>query len=420
MSLPVPANEAERLESLRSFAVLDSAPEIAYDELGELAAQICGCSVSYIGMMDDDRLWLKAKYGLPPEMTQCPREISFCQHTICGVEMVLAPDLAEDPRFRDLPFVTGPPNFRFYCGMPLITGEGYALGTLCVMDFEPRQLTSDQLSAVRRLARQVMTQLELRRKVVELDQAHAEAGAAKARADALLADILPRSIAEELSRDQRVAPRYLPSVTILFADCKGFTLLAERVEPAALLGLLDQYFSIFDEVVARHGLEKIKTVGDAYMAVAGAPEARRQHSIDACLAALELQASLARTNAQRVKLRLPVLEVRVGLHAGPVIAGVVGKRRFTYDIWGDSVNVAAQMEQNGEPGRVNVSGSVAAEVGSLFELAPRGTVQAKHKGALEMFWLDRIRPALARDAEGRVPNAAFQAERERLRTGFSG
>jgi adenylate cyclase len=427
MSFPVPDNEAARVAALRGYGILDSAPELAYDDVGELAAQICGCPISYVGFMDDDRLWLKAKYGLPPDFHQCPREIAFCTATVCGVDMVHAPDVTKDPRFNRLPFVVGEPHFRFYCGVPLITPEGYALGTLCVMDFQTRELTIEQQDALRRLAHLLVTQLEMRRQLVgldqtlrELDKARQDIGAEKARAEGLLANILPQPIAEELKRNGKVEPRYFPSAAILFADFKDFSLFAERWEPAAVIGLLDQYYSSFDAAVARHGLQKLKTVGDAYIAVAGLPEPKRLDEIDACLAALEIRHGVALIRAQREKLRLPTLELRIGIHAGPVIAGVVGRQRFTYDVWGDAVNAAALMEANGVPGRINVSGTVAGRVRTLFELEPRGEIAAKHERRLEMFFLNRIKPELSADAEGRLPNDRFAAERSRLLTGYAG
>jgi class 3 adenylate cyclase len=426
MNFPVPANETGRLAAVRALNILDTAPDIAYDEIGELAAQICQCPVAYISLMDDDRLWLKAKYGLPPGFNQCPREIAFCATTVCGTEMVVAPDLRQDARFNQIPFVTGEPHFKFYCGMPLITGEGYALGTLCVMDFEPRQLSFEQSESIRRLSRQVMAQLELRRKLIEFDQtikelnqARSDIAAEKQRTEELLVNILPVSIAEELKKNGRVQPKYVPSATILFADFKGFTLLAERMEPVALVGLLDQYFTAFDEIVARHDLEKLKTIGDAYMAVAGVPEASRHHPFNACLAALAMQAAVAQMKAQREKMRLPTLELRIGLHSGPVMSGVVGRRKFTFDIWGDAVNTAALMEANGIEGRINVSETVAGQIKALFELEPRGSIEAKHGRRLEMFFLNRLRPDLSRDADGRLPNEKFLAECDRLLTGFS-
>lgn len=427
MSFPMPANESERLGAVRALNILDTAPDIAFDDIGELAAQICQCPVAYISFMDDDRLWLKAKYGLPPDFNQCPREISFCATTVCGTELVVAPDLRQDLRFSEIPFVKGEPYFKFYCGMPLITGEGYALGTLCVMDFETRELTFEQAESLRRLSRQVMSQLELRRQLIEFDRANKELeqarldiAAEKKHTEELLINILPVSIADELKKNGRVQPNYVASATILFADFKGFTLLAERMEPVALVGLLDQYFTAIDEIVARHGLEKLKTIGDAYMAVAGVPPANRQHPIDTCLAALEIQATVARMKTQREKLRLPALELRIGIHTGPVISGVVGRRKFTFDIWGDAVNTAALMEANGASGRINVSEAVAGHAKALFQLEPRGAVETKHGRQLEMFFLDRLRPELSRDAQGLVPNEKFAAECNRLLTGFSG
>jgi class 3 adenylate cyclase len=272
-----------------------------------------------------------------------------------------------------------------------------------------------------------MTQLELRRKLIEfdqtikeLDQARTEAAADRARTEELLMNILPVSIADELKMNGKVQPKYAPSATVLFTDFKGFTLLTERAEPVALIGLLDQYFTAFDGIVARHGLEKLKTVGDAYMAVAGVPTANRRHPIDTCLAALEMQATVARMKALREKMRLPVLELRVGIHAGPVISGVVGKHKFTFDIWGDTVNTAALMEANGLPGRINVSETVAGHVRTLFELEPRGSIVAKHERAHEMFFLNRLKAEFSRDPEGRIPNENFVAECNRLLTGFSG
>ena len=294
------------------------------------------------------------------------------------------------------------------------------------MDFEPRKLEFEQAEAIRRLSRQVLSQLELRRRlfeyrktIEELDRSRSELAAEKARTDQLLVNILPASIADELKRNGKVQPRYFPAATILFTDF-GFTLLTEKIEPAALVGLLDQYFTAFDDIVHRCGLEKLKTVGDAYMAVAGVPTASRRHAIDACLAALEMQAVVARMKALREKMRLPALELRVGLHSGPVMSGVVGKHKFTFDIWGDAVNTAALMEANGAPGRINVSETTAGHVGGLFDLERRGPIVAKHDRAHEMFFLDRLKPEFSRDPEGRTPNQAFAAECNRLLTGFSG
>jgi class 3 adenylate cyclase len=418
---PIPANEPQRLDALRALDILDSPPETAYDEIAVLAAQICECPIGYISFIDDNRRWLKARYGLPSEVTNAPRGATVCSTTICGAEMFVVPDMTQDSRFDRVGIVVGEPHCRFYCGMPLITDEGYALGTLCVLDLEPRRLTFEQTEALRRLSRQVLTLLELRRSLIEHDQtiaqleiAREEVAVQKARAEELLDNLLPRAVTEELKTYGRVRPKYIRSATVLLADLQGFTLLSEQAEPAALIGLLDEYFSAVDDIVAGYGLEKIKTIGDAYMAFGGAPETGLRHPIDACLAALAMQAAAARMKSRSDWLGLPPLDLRVGVHTGPVISGVVGNRRFTFDIWGDAVNTASLMEAHCLPGRINVSDTVAGHAKTLFELEPRGPVEAKHERTHEMFFLNRLREEFSRDQAGRLPNENFAAECDRL------
>jgi len=420
-SAPIPANELERRAALRALDILDSPPETAYDELAVLAAQICQCPIGFISFIDDNRRWLKAKYGVPPQVTDAPRAGAICSTTICGSEMLVIADMAQDLRFDHAAMVVADPHCRFYCGMPLITEEGYALGTLCVWDFEPRKLTFEQMEALRRLSRQVLTLLELRRRLIEhnrairkLELAQQEAAEQNARVEELLDNLLPRAVIDELKKYGRVRPRYIRSATVLLADFQGFTLLSERAEPAALIGLLDQYFSAFDDITARHGLEKIKTIGDAYMAAGGLLESNLRHPIDACLAALEMQATVARMKPRSEGLRLPPLDLRIGIHTGPVISGVVGKRRVAFDIWGDAVNMASFMESNCTAGRINLSDTVAGHAKTLFDLEPRGPVEAKHERTHEMFFLNRLRQEFSRDQAGRLPNESFAAECDRL------
>jgi adenylate cyclase len=422
MAFPVPRNEPQRLEAVREYEILDSAPELAYDEITELAAQIAGCPVASIGMMDETREWFKSKYGVPPDLTEIPREMNVCNVTICGTDVLVVPDLSQDERFRDYPMIAGEPGFRFYCGAPLINPEGYALGTLCVLDFQPREPTRAHIDGIRRLSHQVVTQLELRRNLLEtertlqrLDEARREIERQREQSERLLRSILPGTIADELKEKQRVVPRFFPSAAVLFADFEGFTRLAERLEPKGLVEQLDQYFSALDEIAERHGLEMLKTVGDCYMCVGGLPEPNRTHPLDACLAALEMQDYFVRQNRQREKLRLPRWELRIGIHTGPVMAGVVGRRKFLYDVWGDAVNIAARMESAGEAGRINVSEEVRARVDALFDFEPRGSVEAKNKGKLSMFYLMQPKPAFR---EGTGVNEAFRNEAERSFPGF--
>ncbi|MBR1236517.1 adenylate/guanylate cyclase domain-containing protein [Bradyrhizobium sp. AUGA SZCCT0182] len=415
MNQTIPVNEPGRLVALTNYAILDTLPEAGFDEITELAAQICGCPAALVSFVDASRQWIKAKYGpLPVELSECPREISICTATICNNDILYIPDLIKDQRFNTSPLVTGDMHIRFYCGVPLITQDGYALGTLCVIAFEPRELTFEQQEALRRLAHQTMVHLELRRQLRvrnemlrELERARDQAVAGKAESDKLLLNILPSSIAAELKANDRVQPRFFDSATVMLIDFTGFTRLVETMEPASVIDQLDQHFTRFDDIMAKQRLEKLKTIGDAYLAVGGVPEPNRSHAIDAALAALQVIDHLARLNRQREKLHLPAWQVRIGINTGPVIAGVVGKHKFTYDIWGNTVNITQRVEAAGAPGRISIAESTWQHIKTRFETDARGAVEVKHQGLVNMYYLNRIRPEFSSDPAGITPNDRF-------------
>jgi class 3 adenylate cyclase len=228
--------------------------------------------------------------------------------------------------------------------------------------------------------------------------AQAQLTAHKKTAERLLLNVLPASVAKELqqlSEGQLPPPRYYPSATILFADIKSFTKLTEGIDPDTLIHTLDQFFGAFDEIAKHYRLERLKTIGDCYMCAGGLPDANQTHPMDAALGALAMQAYVSRINAQRAKVRMPAWEIRIGVHTGPVIAGIVGKHRFAYDVWGNAVNVAARMEQSGEAGRTNISGATQALIKTHFDCESRGQIEAKNKGPMEMFFLERLKPEYA-------------------------
>jgi class 3 adenylate cyclase len=310
--------------------------------------------------------------------------------------------------------VTGGLKLRFYCGVPLITQDGYALGTLCVVDFKSHELSFEQREALRRLSRQTMVHLELRRQLLErnemlrqLEQARDRAVAEKGESERLLLNILPSSIAAELKASARVKPRFFDLATVIFIDFSGFTRIVETMEPASVVDQLDQHFTRFDDIIARHRLEKLKTIGDAYLAVGGVPEPNRSHAMDAALCGLQILDQLAKVNRQREKLQLPAWLARIGINTGPVIAGVVGKHKFTYDIWGNTVNVAERVEAAGVPGRITVSEATWEHVKGRFETEPRGAVEVKHKGLVNMYFLNRVKPEFSSDPAGTMPNERF-------------
>jgi adenylate cyclase len=220
---------------------------------------------------------------------------------------------------------------------------------------------------------------------------------ARARAQSLLLEMLPASIAERLSRGERVIADTHPSATVLFADVVNFTGMAATMEPRDVLLLLNQLFSVFDRLAAKHGLWKIKTVGDAYVAVAGAPTPREDHA----RAAVEMGIEMHRAVARLAGLRRRGIRLRVGVASGPITAGVIGENRWAYDVWGDTVNMAARMESYGVPGLVQVAPATREMLADAFPLTMR-TVDVKGKGIVATYLIDPV------EVEAYLPPVADQ------------
>jgi|GEM_PF-2992321 len=233
-----------------------------------------------------------------------------------------------------------------------------------------------------------------------LDIQQAEALAAKAqeeeqklreekkRSDSLLLNILPEEIANELKQFGKSYARKHEEVTILFADIKDFSTIAETLSAEELVALLDECFRAFDQIVEKHGLEKIKTVGDAYVCVCGLPKPVMGHAVKTVAAAFDMFEFIKGLGMTKKVLNLPSIEFRIGIHTGPVITGVVGLKKFSYDIWGDTVNLAARMEQHGQPGKINISGKTYQLIHDTYRCTHRGKLPAKNKGKIDMYFVD--------------------------------
>lgn len=211
----------------------------------------------------------------------------------------------------------------------------------------------------------------------------------KMRSDELLLNILPEQTAQELKDTGKSVAKRFENVTILFADFVGFTTIAENLPPEEIVTLLDQYFRAFDEIIEKHGLEKIKTIGDAYMAAGGLYIPQTSEPADMVKAALEMREYIYTQQSERQTKNLPAFEMRVGIHTGTVVTGIVGLKKFQYDIWGDTVNTASRMESHGEIGKINISQATYELIKDdpQFKFESRGIIDVKGKGAMQMWFV---------------------------------
>ena len=212
----------------------------------------------------------------------------------------------------------------------------------------------------------------------------------KKLSDELLLNILPEEVAEELKTKGSAEAQLIEEVTVLFTDFKGFTQMAEKFSPKELVAEINECFSAFDYIMEKNGVEKIKTIGDAYMAAGGLPTVNKTHAHDIVSATLDIQKFMSEFKAKREAKGQLFFEVRIGVHTGPVVAGIVGVKKFAYDIWGDTVNTASRIESSGEVGKVNISNTTYESIKDEFNCTQRGKIQAKGKGEIEMYFVEGL------------------------------
>jgi len=213
-------------------------------------------------------------------------------------------------------------------------------------------------------------------------------GKEKEKSDALLLNILPKETAAELKAHGSAKPQHYAEVSVLFTDFSNFTSLSEGLSAEDLIQELNKHFLAFDDICQKYNIEKIKTIGDSYMCASGLPQKSKTHAKDIILAAIDMQNFVSKNNISRKKQNLKLWEMRAGIHTGPIIAGVEGSTKFSYDIWGDTVNTASRMESSGQVGEINISASTYAIVKDDFKCTFRGKVAAKHKGELDMYFVE--------------------------------
>lgn len=229
----------------------------------------------------------------------------------------------------------------------------------------------------------------------------------KDKSEKLLKNIIPESTAEELKKKGKARARAYKTVSVLFTDFVGFTKISDQMNPTELVRKLDVYFTKFDEIIVRNNLEKIKTIGDAYMCAGGVPVRNNTNPIDTCLAAIQIQNYMEARKLEAIANGKDYWECRLGINTGEVTAGVIGSERLAYDIWGATVNQAQRMEMLGDPGQVTITGATYQHIEPYFECTFKGKAQSKSRGLIDMYVVERIKPELSVDGKGILPNKRF-------------
>lgn len=261
--------------------------------------------------------------------------------------------------------------------------------------------TNNKLEKSRRALEESAEQLKILNQQINLQKLSIENE--KAKTDKLLQCVLPKSIAKELLEKGFTKPRQYENVSILFADVIGFSDMAKISDPIELVTRLDNYFYIFDEIIEQHGLEKIKTIGDCYMCAGGIPEENDLNAAITTLTGLKIQNTINKLKNEYKSLGSEI-RLRLGIHTGDVVAGVVGKIKFAYDIWGDAVNIASRIVEAGEKDKVNVSEKTYSLIKDYFICTERGDVVTKRNQPMKMYFVERLKPEFSSDENGLIAN----------------
>ncbi len=237
-------------------------------------------------------------------------------------------------------------------------------------------------------AEEAVKQAEIQLKLELKEQENNIITKEKQRYEELLLNILPYEVAQELKENGKSEAKMFDHVTVMFTDFKDFTKIGEQMSPGQLVKEIDYCFSSFDKIIQKYGIEKIKTIGDSYMCAGGLPAVNKTHATDVIHAAIDIMTFMLEHKKEKEAKGETPFEIRIGINTGPVVAGIVGIRKFAYDIWGDTVNIASRMESSGEPGKINISGSTHEQVKEKFRCTYRGKVEAKNKGEIDMYFVE--------------------------------
>ena len=369
---PKPENEESRLKDIKDLKIIEENIDKSkrFSSFPRLAAALTECDKAAINIVDDTVQHCKVNYGMDVVenmmMKEIPRELSICAHVLNNASKPLViNDLTKDSRTKHVFELDNPiinKSFpKFYAGSPIITSNGYILGSFCVFNSEPKLLDNSKVEGLRMLADQFIDLYESTK------------------------DDYKKGIKSNHTKEEKVSGEYFSSSTVLFCDFVGFTKKTENMQPGELVEILDTFFNGFDKIIERFELKKVKTIGDAYMAVGGIPDLNSNHAERVVLASKEIINFVTGINFQQEAIGNESWHVRIGIHSGPVIAGNTSSN---FDIWGDTVNIASRLESSGEVMKINISEEVKKLLPSSLNISNQKTVHLKNKGDFEIYSID--------------------------------
>ena len=363
-------NEKCRLDEVERLGVLgkDFSADSDYNTLTQLSTITTGTQIGMINILGSNIQRCKMDFGFSADQSaiaqELPREISVCQYSLLNPkEPLVIEDMFLDERTKNFQKLEAYSELRFYAGSPLVTSRGYSIGTLCVLGMEPKKITHDQIEGLRILADLIVSSIE-NDLLKKQDEGNKEVSS---------------------NNQNQSMVKYFSTSSILFADFVGFTKLVEKLEAGDLIETLTVFFKGFDRLAQKHNVTKVKTIGDCYMCVSGIPKQEKEHALKMCAFALDMLKFVEGINIQHEVLEKPIWKLRIGIHSGPLIANF---QTGVFDVWGDSVNIAARMESSGQAGKVHISEKTADHLGSEFSLSSRGEVELKNKGYFQTFFIN--------------------------------
>ena len=361
----LPKNEHDRINDLKRLQMIEKNIEKdkRFSSFPILAATITGCEKAAINIIDSDTQHCKINYGMDITesvmMKEVPRELTVCAHVINnGSKPLVINDMTKDERTKNI-FLVNKSLPKFYAGSPIITKKGFTLGSFCVFNSKPKALDQAKINGLRMLTDQFIDLYEhtIHSQVDDIDK---------------------------VALNEKISGEFYSSATVLFADFVGFTKKTEELQPGELLEILDSFFKGFDKIIGRYDLKKVKTIGDAYMAVGGVPDLNSNHAERIVLAGKQMINFVSGINLQQEAVGNKPWYIRIGVHTGPIIAGTTSSQ---FDIWGDTVNIAARLESSGDDMKIHFSKETKDSLPQTIEVSGSHNTELKGKGSFETFHL---------------------------------